>query len=407
MDILKNKNSIALKVLISLIIFIILGSVFILPASAKSDTLVFNIWNKYRNSIVFVDYAGNDHANFTNDNLVKTDSDVTTFQNAVPISDDLNYPYFKTMALSVPIDALTPQFYISNMYAGKKYTMSCSVLCSSDQPDNSVINNIRVDRASCLLYTGASSSEYISGKVSNLSTKNINSSSFICNFDITFKFPKPTFIYGFWFGLHGNFDFNVNGAPLDYYSFNVKYTLSSLNFTNDLTQDEIQNIINGSTYQIIENDNKNAQDTQDAIKDGADQISDTIREENEKEKEEASKSDKLAGQLTDALGDPSAPLKDSIQTLANSFAYNGTECVFTWPEFKLPNINVAGTNIGGLTVWNSQDLNVTQTIENFLPDLLLLVVRGLFTISLAIFCVVEVMDIILGVLTAFSVKTKV
>ena len=227
------------------ILFILVFILVFAPvlANASSDTLSFDLWSPYRPLITFVDSQGVSHnVSVTDTNVYRRDNTVV-IDNAQPLNDDINYPYFRTVSLDVPYSGRSARTYISDLYLNRSFTMSVNVHISSNSADYTTINNISLNSAQGILYTNVSGSTSVIGSISDLSFVKLSDDVFEVSYNLTFIFDKPTYIYGFYFSIRGIFDYNVVGEVQDWYSFYTRFTLSDLFLTNDLTADQIQDSV--------------------------------------------------------------------------------------------------------------------------------------------------------------------
>lgn len=212
------------------ILFILVFILVFAPvlANASSDTLSFDLWSIYRPLITFVDSQGVSHNVSVTDTNVYRHGNTVVIDAAQPLNDDINYPYFRTVSLDVPFSGRSARTYISDLYLNRPFTMSVIVYISSNSADHTTINNISLNSAQGFLYTNASGSTTVKGSISDLSFFKLSDDVFEVSYNSTFIFDKPTYIYGFYFAIHGIFDYNIVGDPIDWYSFYTKFTLSDL-----------------------------------------------------------------------------------------------------------------------------------------------------------------------------------
>lgn len=356
-----------------------------LPAQAASDKLTFGLWDKYRNQIQIGyelgdEYGSLSYSNFiTYENEVSTNSElITTFKNTAPIQPDYSgkYNFVNNFSLSVPTTKLSPEFFISNAFLNKDITFTIMLTVK--------INNGEFWQSS---FENNPYFAFYVGSIENYSQipctlKNdyltVNPSSLTYKADLTVNFKSTGFICGFFFrfGNSGGVGVRLDGN-YNYPYFYTEYTLSPLNFS-EVTVEDVGNA-----------------------------VGEALIKQEEYVKQEATQSgDKNVNSVLGGIPDFSTSWISNITTLVDCFQYEGTDFSLTWPSFSLPSLNINGLNTSSVKVWDEYTVDVEKVVNDVLPDVLLSIARILFTIALGLFCVVEVMDIILGVMTAFQVRIK-
>lgn len=261
---LKNRKFLKAPLLLAFIVILISAQVVgSLSVFAASDTMPFDLWSRYNATISFVKYDGSSFGNTQTVSVVNSDSSLTTFRNDNIFPDDWGYPYFKRVSLGTPVGTsiLQPAYTVNSIFLNRPVSTVCTVRISSGN-DYSLINDINVSDAYGFLYTSSGSSpSQLVGDTEILSTKILSSKMFEVSFMCTFEFTEVTNICGFWFALDGVFDYNVANNPPEntLFSFESYFSLSPLVFTDELTKEEIETIVQNSTADIVENQNNNTQ----------------------------------------------------------------------------------------------------------------------------------------------------
>lgn len=148
----------------------------------------------------------------------------------------------------------------------------------------------------------------------------------------------------------------------------------------------------GSDYQsILEAINSNVENLPQKIKD-------ILHEQNLIEKQEATTAGEDAIQQgKDALEGilDIASLKDAIMPLITACSYDGIESSWTFPQIKLPAIQ----GVMSETSLNDEiQINMTEYAEQYIPPVLLTLIRSLLTAGLIVYAIREVITIVNNVI---------
>lgn len=388
-------NKIFKTCIISTFVVIVFFSCSI-PAQAVSEQLSFNVWTLYRNALKFSWVASNGSTSweydFTNENDISiSNSNVTTIKNTGDLSaympDGIYYDYVNNFTLSIPTTRVDPVFYVNTEFLNRPITFNVVFTAEFESGgtyfDTTYTGKIK-PYFSFYMGTPDDFDDHW-GSVSNLTVKKYTSTQLVIAFDVSVTFTESNYISGFWLSVRTVSDglLDPGGFKIIYddvynVNFNCSYTLSPLTFTNDITAEDIGNA-----------------------------VGDAMIKSEEYVKEEASSTgnDSVNG-ILDSIPDFTTSWSKNISMLADAFSYDGTDFSMTWPAFTLPSLNINGVNTPPHKVWDEYTIDVEKIVNDVVPDVLLTVARILFTIALSLFCVVEVMDIILGVMTAFQVRIK-
>lgn len=357
--------------------------------SATTEYMSFNLWNTYQNAmhigLDYYDEYGSHSWQFCRslDNSVNLSADnITTIQNNEFIKPDYDeYNFINNIQISVPTDKLKPAFYVGNNYLNKEISFTVQL---SLKMYNGIFNTGSALYPKATLYMGENVDNYkqISCKIATFQY-NFTDDTLFCKYDCKVTFKSTGFICGFWFNV-GNDTGDPKGFGIHLKNnseqpfFRATYTLSPLLFSDDISAEDIGN-----------------------------SVGEALKEQQENEKQEATQTgDSSVNQVLGDIPDFTTSWIKNFELLANSFAYEGTDFTLTWPEFNIPALNVNGVKMGPFKVWDALTIDAESVITDVVPSVLLKVAQILFTIALSLFCVIEVMDIILSVLSSFKVRVK-
>lgn len=154
---------------------------------------------------------------------------------------------------------------------------------------------------------------------------------------------------------------------------------------------------NSNTQQIKDNADKNANEIKKNQDDNSQKIIDNQNELQQKEKDETQQSgDKSTKDTQDAVPTVNEGFGSALKSFVASMSYNGTEAKLPIPRAYLPAMTGITEEI---TLIPEQDYNMSQAINDYLPETLLQLIRHLFTIALILYCVYELYGLIQYVLT--------
>ncbi len=389
-------NKIFKTCIISTFVVILFFLSWSVPVQAVSEQLSFNVWTLYRNALKFSWVASNGSTSwendFTNENDISiSNSNVTTIKNtgdlAAYMPDGIYYDYVNNFTLSIPSTRVDPVFYVNTEFLNRPITFNVVFTAEFESGgtyfDTTYTGKIK-PYFSFYMGTPDDFDDHW-GSVSNLTVKKYTSTQLVISFDVSVTFTESDYISGFWMSVRtvSNGGLDPGGFKIIYddvynVNFNCSYTLSPLTFTNDITAEDIGNA-----------------------------VGDAMIKSEEYVKQEASQTgDDSVNAVLGGIPDFTSSWINNFELLANSFGYEGTDFTLTWPEFNIPALNVNGSKIGPFKVWDAFTIDAGSVITDVVPSVLLKVAQILFTISLSLFCVIEVMDIILSVLSSFKVKVK-
>ena len=109
-----------------------------------------------------------------------------------------------------------------------------------------------------------------------------------------------------------------------------------------------------------------------------------------------------ASDLIDLIPDYSSGFLPSLKSLAGALGYEGTTCVLTMPAIKVPAVSDL---FGETTFLEEQSIDFEEYFQK-IPSSLLNIVRVIFDITLVVFCLKEVSDLIRRALTGFKDDSK-
>ena len=194
---------------------------------------------------------------------------------------------------------------------------------------------------------------------------------------------------------YGN-DWNVNNKLTA-----INSTIESFKGQNQEQLNQILQAIisqgNSNTQQIKDNADKNANEIKKNQDDNSQKIIDNQNELQQKEKDETQQSgDKSTKDTQEAIPTVNEGFGSALKSFVASMSYNGTESKLPIPRAYLPAINGVTEEI---TLIPEQDYDMSQAINDYLPETLLQLIRHLFTIALILYCVYELYGLIQYVLT--------
>lgn len=154
---------------------------------------------------------------------------------------------------------------------------------------------------------------------------------------------------------------------------------------------------NSNTQQIKDNADKNANEIKKNQDDNSQKIINNQNELQQKEKDETQQSgDKSTKDTQKAIPTVNEGFGSALKSFVASMSYNGTEAHLPIPRAYLPAINGVTEEI---TLIPEQNYDMSQAINEYLPETLLQLIRHLFTIALILYCVYELYGLIQYVLT--------
>ena len=111
----------------------------------------------------------------------------------------------------------------------------------------------------------------------------------------------------------------------------------------------------------------------------------------EQEKQETESSgNKGMDELASAVPDYSGNVLQTFGALVNSMSHTNTDCVITMPEIKVPKI---GKYFNEIVLLEEREIDISSYI-NYIPYMLVEIVRALFSSALILFCVKELYGIL-------------
>lgn len=216
-------------------------------------------------------------------------------------------------------------------------------------------------------------------------------------------------------GIHGyNCNINANVPNDTIFSFSygsdttIQNKIDSINSVIESfkgqNQEQLNQILqaiinqgNSNTQQIKDNADKNANEIKKNQDDNSQKIIDNQNELQQKEKDETQQSgDKSTKDTQDAVPTVNEGFGSALKSFVASMSYNGTEAKLPIPRAYLPAMSGITEEI---TLIPEQDYNMSQAINDYLPETLLQLIRHLFTIALILYCVYELYGLIQYVLT--------
>ena len=194
---------------------------------------------------------------------------------------------------------------------------------------------------------------------------------------------------------YGN-DWNVNNKLTAIISTIESFKGQNQEQLNQILQ-AIINQGNSNTQQIKDNADKNANEIKKNQDENSQKIIDNQNELQQKEKDEAKQSgDKSTKDSQEAVPTVDEGFGSALKSFVASMSYNGTEAFLPIPRAYLPAINGVTEEI---TLIPEQNYDMSQAINDYLPETLLQLVRHLLTIALILYCVYELYGLIQYVLT--------
>lgn len=115
------------------------------------------------------------------------------------------------------------------------------------------------------------------------------------------------------------------------------------------------------------------------------------------EEEKANKGGKdSSDKAANAIPSVNEGFGNALKSFVNSMSYDGTEAKLPVPRTYIPSLSGVTDEI---TLIPEQEYDLSQAINDYLPDTLLQLIRHLFTIALVLYCVYELYGLIQYVLT--------
>lgn len=245
---IKFKNYIG-KLVAFTVVFIFSFVLLTLPSFAATETMTFNLWSKYCNSISFgfetSSSTGDVHYDYELDqNSVYVSSDlITTIWHEFSYLNYFDINYIHSFYLFVPDSSLRPQFYISEKFLNKPITFTVTY--------NASLTDCRFASTFTLkpyfdFYIGTKDNyDVVSCEYKNIFI-DLADNSYYYKADFTVTFKEIGYICGFKFNSES--DSNVGVRISDFNSSSqcfVEYTLSPLVFDVGITAEDIQNSVSG------------------------------------------------------------------------------------------------------------------------------------------------------------------
>lgn len=233
-----------------------------------------------------------------------------------------------------------------------------------------------------------------------------------------FGTSDKVYVYGEDTTLNSNIDFCCNllsqiKTTNDTQNEKIQAILDKLVFTNEqlIASHEMYVNIWNSAYSIdkkldtitelLQKSQAQADKNTNEIKKNQDEnsqkIIDNQKELQQKEKDEAQQSgDKSTKDTQAAIPTVNEGFGSALKSFIASMSYNGTEAKLPIPRAYLPAMSGITEEI---TLIPEQDYDMSQAINDYLPETLLQLIRYLFTIALILYCVYELYGLIQYVLT--------
>lgn len=361
------------KTVVIILTLMISFMLFIMPVSATTEYMSFNLWNTYQNAmhigLDYYDEYGSHSWQFCRslDNSVNLSADnITTIQNNEFIKPDYDeYNFINNIHISVPTDKLKPAFYVGNNYLNKEISFTVQL---SLKMYNGIFNTGSALYPKATLYMGENVDNYkkISCKIATFQY-NFTDDTLFCKYDCKVTFKSTGFICGFWFNV-GNDTGDPKGFGIHLKNnseqpyFTATYTLSPLLFSDDITASDI-----------------------------GESVGEAIKEQQENEKQEANNSGNDAvDSVTGAIPSDTAGFMEAVKLLTSSMSYDGTDAVWTIPSMKIPKMD-------GIT----EEIKLTDNLQvnfadyvNMIPEKPLSVARIVCTLALIVFCAKELYGLI-------------
>ena len=154
---------------------------------------------------------------------------------------------------------------------------------------------------------------------------------------------------------------------------------------------------NENTQQIKDNADKNASEIKKNNDDNTQKIIDNQNELQQKEKDETQTAgDKSSSDTESAVPSVNEGFGAALKSFVTSMSYNGTVAKLPIPRAYLPAMSGITEEI---TLIPEQEFDMSQAINNYLPETLLQLIRHLFTVALILYCVYELYGLIQYVVT--------
>lgn len=204
------------------------------------------------------------------------------------------------------------------------------------------------------------------------------------------------------------FLFNPNGKGAETVSIaNFEITATYDPSLEDMTQGIIDVIAQmnqrdeqyyTNALQVLESIKANQEQTNSKLDQLPQQIGDQLQQESDREKQEANTTgDNAVNQGKEALQGilDIDSLKDAIAPLITACSYDGTDSIWTFPSIKLP----ALSGIMEETSLNDEiQIDMTAYAEQYIPSVLLTLIRSLLTAGLIVYAIREVIIIVNNVI---------
>ena len=133
------------------------------------------------------------------------------------------------------------------------------------------------------------------------------------------------------------------------------------------------------------------------------EIKEGMAELQEQEKNEASSvGDESAQELIELIPDNSQGFIDGLGSFVEALKYDGTAAVLTLPAVSIPAIDGLFPET---KLMDEQQIDFEYWV-NFMPEVLLIIVRSLFDVAVVIFCFKEFTELIQGLSSGFTAIGK-
>lgn len=361
------------KTVVIILTLMISFMLFIMPVSAATEQMSFNLWSTYQNAmhigLDYYDEYGSHAWQFCRslDNSVNLSVDnITTIQNNEFIKPDYDeYNFINNIQISVPTDKLKPAFYVGNNYLNKEiyFTVQLSLKMYNG---TFYTGSALYPRATIYMGENADNYKQISCKIATFEY-NFTDDTLFCKYDCKVTFKSTGFICGFWFNV-GNDTGDPKGFGIHLKNnseqpfFRATYTLSPLLFSDDISAEDIGN-----------------------------SVGEAIKEQQENEKQEANNSGNDAvDSVTGAIPSDTAGFMEAVKLLTSSMSYDGTDAVWTIPSMKIPEMEGITAEI---KLTDNLQVNFADYV-NMIPEKPLSVARIVCTLALIVFCAKELYGLI-------------
>ena len=367
------------KTVVIILTLMISFMLFIMPVSAATEQMSFNLWSTYQNAIHigfdYYDEYGSLMWQFCRslDNSVNLSADnLTIIENNEFIKPDSDqYNFINNIQISVPTDKLKPAFYVGSNYLNKEIYFTVQV---NVKIYNGIFNTGSAIYPTATIYMGENADNYkqISCKIATFEY-NFTDDTLFCKYDCKVTFNSTGFICGFWFNVGNDtgspkgFGIHLKNSSEQPY-FRATYTLSPLLFSDDITASDI-----------------------------GESVGEAIKEQQENEKQEANNTGNSAvDSVTGAIPSDTTGFLNAIKLLTSSMSYDGTDAIWTIPSMKIPKMD-------GIT----EEIKLTDKLQvnfadyvNMIPANVLSVARIVCTLALIVFCAKELYGLIQEVMVS-------